>query len=97
MSESLVFQIVGRSYQWSLSSQSTEGLLTVVSDRIVRAFNRLGATRVIALASKAFNRVWHAGLLQNRKSYRISGQIFRLISFFLSNRQLRVVLNGKSS
>ena len=30
-------------------------------------------------------------------SYGISGQIFGLISFFLRNRRLRVVLNGKSS
>ena len=47
--------------------------------------------------SKAFDRVWHAGLLHKLKSYGISGQIFSLISSFLSNRQLRVVLNGKSS
>ena len=33
----------------------------------------------------------------NFKSYRISGQIFGLISAFLSNRRLRVSLNGKSS
>ena len=31
------------------------------------------------------------------KSYGISGQIFDLISCFLSNRRLRVVLDGKSS
>ena len=47
--------------------------------------------------SKAFGRVWHAGLLHKRKSYGISGQIFGLISSFLSNRRLRVVLDGKSS
>ena len=47
--------------------------------------------------SKAFDRVWHAGLLHKRKSYGISGQIFGLISSFLSNRRLRVVLDGKSS
>ena len=47
--------------------------------------------------SKAFDRVWHAGLLHKLKSYGISGQIFGLISSFLSNRQLQVVLNGKSS
>ena len=47
--------------------------------------------------SKAFDRVWHAGLLHKLKSYGISGQIFVLISSFLSNRQLRVVLDGKSS
>ena len=47
--------------------------------------------------SKAFDRVWDAGLLHKRKSYEIVGQIFGLISSFLSNRRLRVVLNGKSS
>ena len=59
--------------------------------------NRSGATRALALVtSKAFDRVWHAGLLHKLKSYVISGQIFGLISF-LSNRRLRVVLDGKSS
>ena len=80
------------------SSRSTADLLTVVSDRIARAFNRSGATRAVALdISKAFDRVWHAGLLHKLKSYGISGQIFGLISSFLSNRRLRVVLDGKSS
>ena len=77
---------------------STADILTVVSDRIARAFNRSGGTRAVALAiSKAFDRVWHAGLLHKTKSYGISGQIFGLISSFLSNRQLQVVLEGKSS
>ena len=80
------------------SSRSTTDLLTVASDRIARAFNRSGATRAVALdISKAFDRVWHAGLLHKLKSYGISSQIFGLISSFLSNRQLRVVLDGKSS
>ena len=47
--------------------------------------------------SKAFDRVWHAVLLHKLKSYRILGQIFGLISSFLSNRQLRLFLDGKSS
>ena len=80
------------------SSRSTADLLTVVSDRIARAFNRSGATRAVALdISKAFDGVWHAGLLHKLKSYGISGQIFSLISSFLSNRRLQVVLDGKSS
>ena len=80
------------------SSQSTADLLTVVSDRIARAFNRFGATRAVAFdISKAFDRVWHAGVLYKLKSYGISGQIFGLISAFLSNRRLQVVLDGKSS
>ena len=47
--------------------------------------------------SMAFDRAWHAGLLHKLKSSGISGQIFGLISSFLSNRRLRVVLDGKSS
>ena len=79
------------------SSRSTADLQTVVSDRIARAYNRYGATRAVALdISKAFDRVWHAGLLHKLKSYGISGQIFGLISSFLSNRWLCVVLDGKS-
>ena len=46
------------------SSRSTADLLTVVSDRIARAFNRSGDTGAVVLdISKAFDRVWHAGLL----------------------------------
>ena len=47
--------------------------------------------------SKAVDRVWHACLLHKVKSYGVSGQMFGLISSFLSNRRLRVVLDGKSS
>ena len=40
------------------SSRSTADLLTVVSDRIARAFNRSGDTRAVALdISKAFDRI----------------------------------------
>ena len=42
------------------SSQLTAYLLTVVSDRIARDFNRSGPTRAVALdISKAFDRAWH--------------------------------------
>ena len=42
------------------SSQST----AVVSDRIARAVTRSRATQAVAIdISKAFDRVWHAGLL----------------------------------
>ena len=80
------------------SSRSTADLLTLVSNRIAWAFNRFGATRVVALdISKAFDRVWHAGLLHKLTSSGILGQICGFISSFLSNRRLQVVLDGKSS
>ena len=69
-----------------------------MSDRIARAFNRFGATQAVALnISKAFDRVRHDGFLRKLRSYGTSDQIYGLISSFLSNRQLWMVLNGKSS
>ena len=45
------------------SSRSTADLLTFVSDRIARAFNRSGSTRALAHdISNAFDRVLHAGI-----------------------------------
>ena len=77
------------------SFRSTADLLTVA--RIARAYNRFRATRAVALdISKACDRVWHAGLLHKLQSSGISGQIFGLISSFLSNRRLQIVLDGKS-
>ena len=68
-----------------------------MSDRIARAFNRSGATRAVALdILKTFDRVWHASLLHKLESYGILALIFGLISSFLSNRRLQVVLDGKS-
>ena len=74
------------------SSQSIADLLKVVSDRIARTFS----TSVSLDISKAFNRVWHADICHKLKSYRISDQIFGLIYSFLSNREVQVVLDGKS-
>ena len=80
------------------SSWSTANLLIVVSDRIASTFKRSGATWAVAVdISKAFDRIWHAGLLHKLKSYGISGQIVGLISSFVSNRWLQVVVDEKPS
>ena len=65
---------------------------------VSRTGNWSGDTQPVTFhISKAFNRVfWHASILHKLKSYGISGQIFGLISSFLSNRWLWVVLYGKS-
>ena len=63
------------------SSQSTADLLTVVSNRIKKAFNWSGATWALAFdISKTFDRVWDTGLLGKFKSYGISGQKFGLMT-----------------
>ena len=76
-------------YGFIRSSLSTADLL--------QGFNRSGATRAVVLdISKTFDRVWHAGLLHKFKSYGVLGEIFGLISSFLSNRRLQVVHDGKN-
>ena len=52
---------------------------------------------VLTGLAKAFDRVWHVNPPPKLKSYGISDQIFGLISLFLSNRLLWVVLDGKPS
>ena len=71
-------------------------LKLVVSNRIAMSLSRSGATGAVAFdMSKAFDRVWHA-YLHKLKSDEISGKVFGLISYFLRNRRLQVVLDGKS-
>ena len=66
------------------SSRSTADPLKVASDRIGKAFNSSGATRTVSLdISKAFDRVWHASLLQKLLSL-AEFQVRYLALFLLS-------------
>ena len=47
--------------------------------------------------SKAFDRVWHVGLLYKLKLLGICGSYYNLVQSFLDSRHQRVVLNGQSS
>ena len=47
--------------------------------------------------SKAFDKVWHEGLLYKLKNNGINGNALKLIKSFLHNRCQRVVLDGQSS
>ena len=47
--------------------------------------------------SKAFDKVWHDGLLYKLKTYGIDGQLLSLLENYLENREQRVVLNGQTS
>ena len=55
-------------------------------------------TRAIFLdISKAFDKVWHKGLIYKLRQYGFSGNLLALLTDFLSNRKQRVVLNGQHS
>ena len=47
--------------------------------------------------SKAFDKVWHEGLLFKLECIGISGNLLSLLKSFLSNRFQQVVLNGQCS
>ena len=70
-------QKFGRFSDFQYDFKSLDQRLTVLCDRIARAFDRCGATQAVALdISKVFKKVWHAGLLHKLKSH-----------FFLRMRQ----------
>ena len=47
--------------------------------------------------SKAFDKVWHEGLIFKLKANGVEGKLLNLIKNFLSERYQRVVLNGQHS
>ena len=74
-------------------------LLSIIHE-IQTAFdeNPAGDVRGIFLdISKAFDKVWHEGLLYKLKTYGIDGQLLSLLENYLKNREQRVVLNGQTS
>jgi hypothetical protein len=47
--------------------------------------------------SKAFDRVWHSGLLNKLRCMGIEGRLFDWLCDYLSDRKIRVVINGQKS
>ena len=69
-----------------------------MSDRIARAFNNSRATRAILLdISKALTGFGLLIFFTNVSLMEVQVRYLALLLFFLSNRRLRVVLDGKSS
>ena len=47
--------------------------------------------------SKAFDKVWHKGIIFKLQQNGISGKLLRVLSDFLKDRKQRVILNGQFS
>ena len=75
----------------------TNQLLSLVHE-IHESFDRGFEVRSIYLdMSKAFDKVWHEGLVFKLKQNGIEGKLLNLFKNYLSNRKQRVVLNGMNS
>ena len=70
-------------------------LLAIITHEIYKSFDEGFEVRGVFLdISKAFDKVWHEGLLLKLNQNGISGNLLKLLSDFLSYRKQRVVLNG---
>ena len=79
---------------------STINQLLSITHSVFEAFDcnpTLEVRSVYLDISKAFDRVWHEGLIYELKRCGVSGNLLLLLQSFLSNRKQRTVLNGQAS
>jgi len=79
---------------------STTNQLLYFVDEIHKAFDSTESLEVRAVfldISKAFDKVWHKGLLFKLEQNGITGRLRKLMENYLSNRKQRVVLNNFNS
>ena len=78
--------------------RSTVDMLSYITQWWNNALDTQEEIRVIALdIKKAFDRVWHKGLMTKLSSFGIQGDLHSWIASFLANRQQSVVLDGSTS
>ena len=81
-------------------SDSCINQLLAITHEIIEAFDcnpPLEVRSVFLDISKAFDKVWHEGLLYKLKSMGISGELYNLFENFLSGRFQRVILNSQNN
>ena len=72
--------------------------LLSITHEIYKSFDDGLEVRSVFLdISKAFDKVWHEGVISKLKQNGISGDLLNILTDFLSNRKQRVVLNGQVS
>ena len=77
---------------------STINQLLSITTEIYEAFEDYDEVRAVFLdISKAFDKVWHEGLIYKLEQNGISGNLLNLLKSYLSKRMQRVVINGVQS
>lgn len=81
-----------------IKGDSTVNQLTYLYNDISKAMDEGKEVRAVFCdISKAFDRVWHRGLLQKLSSIGIQGSLLNWFSSYLSSRKQRVVIANSSS
>ena len=77
---------------------STVKQLISITHEIHKAFDNKNEIRAVFLdISKAFDTVWHEGLVHKLKRIGIEGEMIGILNSFLSDRKQRVTIDGKNS
>lgn len=77
---------------------STVNQLLDITNKITNALDhKEDACLVFLDISKAFDKVWHKGLLFKLRRFGINGMLLQWFSSYLSNRKQQVVINGVTS
>jgi hypothetical protein len=72
--------------------------LLYITDKIHRALEEGKEICLVFLdVSKAFDKVWHSGLLHKLRCMGVEGNLFEWFSSYLADRKIRVVINGQNS
>ena len=77
---------------------STINQLVYITDKLYKAMDSKQEVRMVFLdAAKAFDKVWHKGLLFKLKQLGVDDHVASWFSDYLNNRKQRVVINGVAS
>ena len=81
-------------YQGSCRHSIVHHLIELVHNTCLSLENHEPNCQVFCDISKAFDRVWHRGLIHKLEKYGIKGDILIWIKSYLASRKHRVFVNG---
>ena len=83
-----------------IKKDSTINQLLSITEMIRQAFDCDPPKEVRAIfldISKAFDKVWHDGLIFKLKQNGVGGEVLKILHSFLTDRRQRTIINGKMS
>ena len=89
-------QLFTKSQSGFLLGDSCISQLSSIEHEINLSFD-CDPTGVFLDISKAFDKVWHEGILFKLKTYGVNGEVLTLLTTYLHERYHRVLLNGQTS